>query len=108
MQRKIAKLPEDMEELCLVRLGLQVRGFTAILYAARLTRAIDRSAREAITAGAGLLHSERFAVNRRHFGVLQYWRSFADLEQWSHRPPHSEWWRQAIERGRTKADLGIY
>jgi hypothetical protein len=77
------------------------------LYAANLAKAIDRSSREAIAGGA-LLHSERFALSRRHFGVLQYWRSFDDLEQWSRRPPHSEWWRGAVERGRTKQDFGLY
>jgi hypothetical protein len=79
-----------------------------MLFAARLARAIDRSATEATAAGAGLLRSDRFAISRNHFGVLQYWRSFDDLEAWSHRPPHSEWWRDAVQRMRTRKDLGIY
>jgi hypothetical protein len=54
------------------------------------------------------LCSERFAIDWGHFGVLQYWRSFAALEAWSHRPPHSDWWRAAVERMRTKRDFGIY
>ncbi|WP_157579407.1 phenylacetaldoxime dehydratase family protein [Singulisphaera acidiphila] len=108
MRRVIATLPESMPELCLIRLGIQVRSVRAVFYAIRLARAIDRSAAEAIVAGAGLLHSERFSLGRKHFGVWQYWRSFEDLEAWSHRPPHSEWWRQAVERMRTKGDLGIY
>lgn len=108
MQRKSASLPEGVAELCLVRLGFQARRWAALPYARRIAKAIDRSASEAISAGAGLLHSERFAFGPRHFGVLQYWRSFADLEQWSHRPPHSEWWRGAVERMRTKGDFGVY
>ncbi len=108
MQRKIATLPESVTELCLIRLGLQVRKWTALSYASRLGKAIDRSAEEAIASGAGLLRSERFAHSWRHFGVLQYWRSFGDLEQWSHRAPHSEWWREATDRVRTKGDFGIY
>lgn len=108
MIRTIATLPESVAELCLIRLGLQVRRWTALPYARRLARAIDRSAAEAIAAGAGLLGSERFAFGPWHFGVLQYWRSFDDLEQWGRRPPHSEWWRQAVERGRTKSDFGVY
>jgi hypothetical protein len=108
MQRQVASLPESVPELCLVRLGIQVRRLRALLYAARLGRAIDRSAAEAVASGAGLLRSERFAVSRTHFGVLQYWRSFEDLEAWSHRPPHSEWWRAAVERMRTRGDFGVY
>jgi hypothetical protein len=108
MQRKIAILPDPMTELCLVRLGIQARRWTALPYASRLARAIDRSAGEAMAAGAGLLRSERFALNWRHFGVLQYWRSFDDLEQWSKRPPHVDWWREAVERGRAKGDFGLY
>lgn len=108
MERKTASMPESIAEFCLIRLGLQARRWRALPYASRLARAIDRSAAEAIAAGAGLLHSERFAFGPRHFGVLQYWRSFDDLEQWSRRPPHSEWWRGAVERMRTKGDFGIY
>ena len=108
MKRVIATVPESVAELCLVRLGIQVRGLRALFYAIRLARAIDDAAAEAVVAGAGLLHSERFSIGRGHFGVLQYWRSFEDLEAWSHRPPHSEWWRKALERMRTKGDLGIY
>jgi Domain of unknown function (DUF4188) len=106
MDRKIALLPDSVSELCLVRLGLQVRKWTALGYARRLAKAIDRSA-EAATA-VGLLRSERFAFGPWHFGVLQYWRSFDDLEQWGRKPPHSEWWREAVERGRMKADFGVY
>src|SRR5215212_2687526 len=108
MRRTIATLPDSVTELCLVRLGLQARGLRALVYAARLGRAIDRSAAEAIASGAGLLHSERFSLSRGHFGILQYWRAFDDLEAWSRRPPHAEWWRGAVERMRTRGDLGVY
>lgn len=108
MQRKIATLPDSVTELCLVRLGLQVRKFTAWPYVRRLGKAIDRSSKEALAADVGLLHSEQFFISWNHFGSLQYWRTFDAMEQWSHRPPHSEWWRGAIERGRTKRDFGVY
>ena len=108
MRRLIATPPESVAELCLIRVGIQIRGLRALLYAARLGRAIDRSTAEAIATGAGLLHSDRFRIGRGHFGVLQYWRSFDDLEAWSRRPPHSEWWRGAVERMRTRGDLGVY
>jgi heme-degrading monooxygenase HmoA len=108
MQRVVASLPDSVEELCLVRLGLQVHRLSAFPYAVGLGRAIEREAAEAMAAGAGLLRSERFSMGWRHFGVLQYWRSFDDLEAWSHRSPHAEWWRKAVERGRTRKDFGVY
>ena len=46
------------------------------------------------------------AIN--HFGVFQYWRSFDELEAWVRRPPHSEWWRKAVERMRRRRDIGVY
>ena len=93
MNRVIARLPESITELCLVRLGIQVKSPAAWLFARRLRSAIAADARRAIAEGAGLLNSESFAIALNHFGVLQYWRSFDDLEAWVHRPPHSEWWR---------------
>jgi hypothetical protein len=108
MQRTIALPPDSVAELCLIRLGLQVRRFSATWYAARLGRAIERSAAEAIATGAGLLRSEPFSMGHRHFGVLQYWRSFDDLDAWSHRAPHLDWWRGAVDRMRTRGDFGVY
>ena len=107
MRRVVATLPEGMEELCLVRLGFRVRKLRAWPFALRVGRAIDRAAAEAIAAGAGLLSSETFLVGRDHLGVIQYWRDFESLDAWSRRPPHSEWWGQALERMRTKGDFGI-
>jgi hypothetical protein len=108
LRRIIATLPESITELCLVRVGLQDRGFRARAYAARLLRALDREAAEARASAAGLLHSERFVIGRGHRGVLQYWQSFDALEAWSRRPPHAEWWREAVERMRTRGDFGVY
>lgn len=108
MRRITAALPESIAELCLVRVGIQARGVRARLFAARLGRAIDRAAAEAAGSGAGLLHADRFRLGPGHLGILQYWRSFDDLEAWSHRPPHAEWWRAAVERMRTRGDLGLY
>jgi hypothetical protein len=108
MNRLIATLPDGVDELCLIRLGFRCRGLSSRWYSYRLGRAIDRSAAEAVATGAGLWRSERFAIDSRHFGVLQYWRSFAALEAWSHRPPHSDWWRGAVERMRTRGDFGLY
>jgi hypothetical protein len=108
MNRVIARLPGSVTELCLVRFGWQARGVAARFYAAKLARAVDRAAAEAVASGAGLLHSERLAFGRGHAGVLQYWRSFDALEDWSHRPPHADWWRGAVERMRGRDDFGVY
>lgn len=108
MQRLIARVPESIPELCLVRLGFVAHRWTALAYARSLARVVDREAEVARRDGAGLLHSERFAFGMRHHGVLQYWRSFEALDAWSHRPPHSEWWRTAVDRMRRKRDFGIY
>ncbi len=108
MERSVATLPEPVEELCLVRLGLMIRKVGAWPYALRLGRAIERSASEAIRSGAGLLKSDLMFAGFGHLVVLQYWSSFDALEAWSHRPPHSEWWKGAAERMRTRGDFGIY
>ena len=107
MNRVVARLPESVAELCLVRLGIQVKGLSAWLFARRLRSAILADARRAMAENAGLLNSESFAIGINHFGVLQYWRSFDDLDAWSRRPPHSEWWRAAVERMRLKKDFGV-
>ena len=108
MQRLVATVPESVSELCLIRLGIQIRKWTAFRFALGLSRAIDVSAIEAIRDQVGLLHSEQFRFNLHHHGVLQYWQSFETLEAWSHSAPHAEWWRMAVDRMRTKGDLGIY
>jgi hypothetical protein len=108
MNRVIARLPEAMNELCLVRMGIQARSLSAWLFARRLRSAIGIDAGRAIDQGAGLLNSQSFAIGINHFGVLQYWRSFDEMEAWSRKGPHSEWWRSAVERMRFKQDLGVY
>jgi hypothetical protein len=108
MERRVAGVPESIPELCLVRFGLIARRWSAVPHVRGLARALDRAADEAIRADAGLLRSERFALGLRHLGALQYWRSFEALDAWSHRPPHSDWWRRAVDRMRRRGDLGVY
>ncbi|WP_422927572.1 phenylacetaldoxime dehydratase family protein [Singulisphaera sp. PoT] len=108
MRRNIATLPDSVSELALIRLGIQARGWRALWFAAKLGKAIDRAVAEALKADTGLLHSERFTLGRGHFGLLQYWRSFEELEAWSRQAPHSDWWRDALARIRTRGDFGIY
>jgi hypothetical protein len=108
MERLTACLPDSIKELALLRLGIQTRSFSAWRLANRLAREIETEARRAMAQDAGLLRSESFRLALGHYGVLQYWRGFDELEAWARRPPHSEWWRSAVERMRTRRDLGIY
>lgn len=108
MRRVVASLPDAANELCLVRMGIQGRGLLGRFHARSLRAAIARDAERAVAENAGLLASESFTIARGHHGVLQYWRSFDDLDAWSHRPPHSERWRDAVDRMRRRGDLGVY
>ncbi len=108
MNRVVAAVPDSVEELCLVRLGLMVLKPTAALFAFRMARAIDRASRWPEAKDLGLLHAERWFAGFGHFVILQYWASYDQLEAWSHQAPHSEWWREANERMRTRGDFGIY
>lgn len=108
LRRVVAELPESVGGICLIRFGLVIRKVSAFGFARRMGRRIDRAAAEAIAAGAGLLHAERFAMGWRHLGAWQYWSGFEALDSWSRRPEHAEWWREAVERMRTKGDFGVY
>jgi hypothetical protein len=108
MRRITASAPDGVSELCIVRMGFQVRGLFGWLHARTLRAAVARDAAQATAQGAGLLGSEAFTLGRGHFGVLQYWKSFDDLDAWSRRPPHAEWWRAAVDRMRRRHDLGVY
>jgi hypothetical protein len=108
MSRIIARLPEAINELCLLRMGIQARRASAWFFAHRLKTQVNAAAHRALIEGAGLLCTESFRIAVNHHGFLQYWRSFDELEAWSRNPPHTQWWRSAVERMRLKNDLGVY
>lgn len=108
LRRTVAELPEGAEGLCLVRFGLVVRRASALGFARRMGRRLGRAAAEAIASGAGLFHAERFTMGWRHLGAWHYWASFEALDAWSRRPPHADWWREALDRMRARGDLGVY
>jgi hypothetical protein len=94
--------------MALVRLGLQARSLSAWFFTRRLAAEIAREVRSPAARETGLLCSETFMIGLGHYGILQYWRSFDALEAWARRAPHAEWWRTAVERMRTRRDLGLY
>jgi hypothetical protein len=38
--------------------------------------------------------------------LMQYWRSYEDLDRWARKQPHSRWWRWLIEN--SGPDIGFY
>jgi hypothetical protein len=108
MRRVVARLPGSVSELCLVRFGLQARGIPAWLWARRMRGEIVRASAQAIASDSGLLRADPFSVGRGHWGILQYWNGYEALDAWSHRPPHAEWWRAAVDRMRRRGDVGVY
>lgn len=92
----------------MIRLGLIVHHWRAAPFAWKMGRAIERSSRRGPERPSGLLTSERIQLSRNHFGYLQYWRSVDDLIAWAHASPHTDWWRMALERQRTRQDFAIY
>ena len=108
MNRLVATLPESVDELCLIRLGLMVLKPSGWPFLFKMGRAIKASTNQPEAVSGGLLHSERMFVSLRHVVILQYWASFDQMEAWSHAEPHAEWWRGANARMRTKGDFAIY
>ncbi len=108
MDRVTATLPDSVAELCLLRFGLVARRWPAVPFLRRMCNGAVRWANSPESQEAGLLHSESFRLAWNHAGLLQYWRSFAELDAWSHRTPHSDWWRQINDRIRRKGDIGVY
>jgi hypothetical protein len=106
MRRIAATLPEGVEELALIRIGLIGRSWRGRLFVARLARQVERHL--AASKPPGLLSSERFAMGRGHVGWWQYWDGFDRLEAWARQTPHSEWWRTALDRIRRRDDVGLY
>lgn len=107
MNRVTARPPETVAELCLIRLDFQARGLSALLHAWKVRRAITKATADAMAADAGLLRSENYRMGQGRFGLLQYWRSFEAMEAWTHKPPHADWWRDVVQRMRTKGDFGV-
>lgn len=101
--------PENLNgRFCLVRLGIMATRAKALPYALKFGKAIDRSANVAIAEKAGLLKSERIILSWKHFGYLQYWSNLESLLAWTRSQPHTQWWKDALDRQRRRGDFSIY
>ena len=101
--------PESLGgSFCLIRVGLIVHSWRAVPFAWKMGKAIERSTRVGPDRPAGLLASECIRMSWNHFGFLQYWRTIDELIAWAHASPHTDWWRMALERQRTRQDFAIY
>jgi hypothetical protein len=54
----------------------------------------------------GLLMLNRPAMTPEGPILIQYWRSYADLDRWARTQPHSSWWRWLLDNA--GEDLGFY
>jgi hypothetical protein len=101
--------PESLgSSFCLIRVGLIAHRWRALPWAWRLSRRLDRITRDANRKPPGLLRSEPIRISWNHFGFLQYWASVDELLAWAHSEPHTDVWRKALERQRTRQDFAIY
>jgi hypothetical protein len=111
IQQTVAWQPADQADksfCCMIRLGIIAHRFRVLPMVRKLGKAIDKAANDAMANHTGLLQSERIAMRWNHYGYLQYWRSVDEMLAWAHAQPHTDWWKQAVERQRTKQDLSIY
>jgi hypothetical protein len=54
----------------------------------------------------GLLLLNRVVMSDEGPLLMQYWRSYDDLDRWARKQPHSRWWRWLQEN--SGPDLGFY
>lgn len=91
--------------LCIALFGLQYLSPAGQrLYAeAGIQMEVVQSMQEA--RGAGLL-GQRFLHAPDETVIVQYWRSYEDLDRWARAQPHVRWWRWLNEHN--GVDLGFY
>jgi hypothetical protein len=94
--------------LCMVRMGVIAKSLRATAYLQKLRKNADKAIADALSSKKGLLVSERISLGWKHFGYLQHWRNLDDLLAWTHAEPHTNWWKEAINRQRTRQDLTVY
>lgn len=82
-------------DLCVVLLGLRVRGWRGALLTLRLGPQLSRIRRD---PPDGLLADEPVLHGWGHFGMRQYWRDLDSLQRFTRSEPHAVWWRDFLQR----------
>jgi hypothetical protein len=100
----LTKLEHD--SFLIIKLGFYWHTWRGMWDFWRYTRLIAKS-----TSGAsewGLYETEYFLYDAKHAGLIQYWRSFDDLEAWACKnPEHTRWWKE-VESENKWRHLSIY
>jgi hypothetical protein len=101
----IAQLWEQ-PQLCIALFGVQFH--TAAGQQRYEASGIHDEMERALTEAqaAGLLLSNRLLMSEEGPILMQYWRSYADLDGWARRLPHMRWWRWLLENA--GPDLSFY
>gem|GEM_PF-3239946 len=94
-------------DMVIIKLGFFWHSLWGIWEFFRITKMIEESLEEA--KDYGLLHTEFFLYSSKQAGLIQHWRSYEDLENWSnHNAKHSSWWKQSETKKLFWNHLSIY
>jgi len=98
MASKISRRTVDLSgypDLVVIYLGMRVNALAGLK---TLLGFGPRIADSAAASPDGLLLHETFLFSLvpPHFGMRQYWRDFASLEDWARSEPHRAWWRNFL------------
>jgi hypothetical protein len=93
-------------ELCVALFGVQFltpagqQRYDAAGITEQMTESLEAAQK------TGLLLLNRPAMTPEGPVLIQYWRSYEDLDRWARTQPHSSWWRWLLENA--GEDLGFY
>ena len=82
-------------DLCVVMLGIRIRGWRGLFAARRIGPGLAGVTRD---FPDGLLAHETVFYGLRHFGMRQYWRDRDSLERFTRSAPHAQWWSDFLKR----------
>ena len=82
-------------DLCVVLLGLRVRGWGGVKAALRIGPGLNAFSRD---MPDGLLAHDQMLWGWNHLGIRQYWRDLDSLERFTRSEPHAAWWRDFMKR----------
>src|SRR5947209_13251374 len=86
----------EQPSLCIALFGVQFANEEAARRYDEAGIAPEMDAALAAASGDGLLLTRGFEEGNGGV-VLQYWRSYDDLDRWARMMPHTRWWRWLVE-----------